>query len=91
MAGCRRARGGSSLKILESIADGLPVVSTRVGAEGLCLTPGDGLRAPSRLHATAARGRALVLRRYDWDVLADDLERSWERCVARRPADALAF
>lgn len=42
-----RIGGGSRLKILESLAAGLPVVSTRVGAEGLMLraghdyTPGD--------------------------------------------------
>jgi polysaccharide biosynthesis protein PslH len=35
-----RIGGGSRLKILEALASGLPVVSTRVGAEGLELTPG---------------------------------------------------
>jgi glycosyltransferase involved in cell wall biosynthesis len=34
-----RIGGGSRLKILEALASGLPVVSTRVGAEGLCLEP----------------------------------------------------
>jgi glycosyltransferase involved in cell wall biosynthesis len=34
-----RIGGGSRLKILEAIAAGLPVVSTRVGAEGLIFTP----------------------------------------------------
>jgi glycosyltransferase involved in cell wall biosynthesis len=34
-----RIGGGSRLKILEALASGLPVVSTAVGAEGLCLTP----------------------------------------------------
>jgi glycosyltransferase involved in cell wall biosynthesis len=38
-----RIGGGSRLKILESLACGLPVVSTRVGAEGLCLVPGKHL------------------------------------------------
>jgi len=35
-----RIGGGSRLKILEALACGLHVVSTRVGAEGLCLVPG---------------------------------------------------
>jgi glycosyltransferase involved in cell wall biosynthesis len=35
-----RIGGGSRLKILEGLACGTPVVSTRVGAEGLHLTPG---------------------------------------------------
>jgi glycosyltransferase involved in cell wall biosynthesis len=34
-----RVGGGSRLKILESLATATPVVSTRVGAEGLRLTP----------------------------------------------------
>jgi glycosyltransferase involved in cell wall biosynthesis len=34
-----RIGGGSRLKILEALAAGLPVVSTRVGAEGLALSP----------------------------------------------------
>jgi glycosyltransferase involved in cell wall biosynthesis len=34
-----RIGGGTRLKILEALASGVPVVSTRVGAEGLCLDP----------------------------------------------------
>jgi glycosyltransferase involved in cell wall biosynthesis len=46
LAGCGllvvplRIGGGSRLKILEALASGTPVVSTRVGAEGLCLEAG---------------------------------------------------
>ena len=96
-----RVGGGSRLKVLESLAAGLPVVSTTVGAEGLCLRDGEHLtladtpeamaaelvtvlRDPRAARARAAKGRALVLERYDWDVLADTLERSWERCVSAR-------
>lgn len=35
-----RAGGGTRLKIYESMAGGLPVVSTTIGAEGLAVTPG---------------------------------------------------
>ncbi|SIO61485.1 Glycosyltransferase involved in cell wall bisynthesis [Singulisphaera sp. GP187] len=38
-----RIGGGSRLKILEALASGLPVVSTRIGAEGLRLTSGRDL------------------------------------------------
>jgi polysaccharide biosynthesis protein PslH len=38
-----RIGGGSRLKILEALAAGTPVVSTRVGAEGLDLAPGRDL------------------------------------------------
>lgn len=39
------------------------------------------IREPQRAAEIAAKGRALVLDRYDWDHLADALERSWERCL----------
>jgi glycosyltransferase involved in cell wall biosynthesis len=38
-----RIGGGTRLKILESLAMGIPVVSTRKGAEGLALVPGRDL------------------------------------------------
>jgi glycosyltransferase involved in cell wall biosynthesis len=92
-----RIGGGSRLKILEGLAAGLPVVSTRVGAEGLRLEPGRDLevvertedmaralvaclRDPQPAREMAARGRRLVLERYDWDALADRLEAVWLGC-----------
>jgi glycosyltransferase involved in cell wall biosynthesis len=95
-----RIGGGSRLKILEALACGLPVVSTRVGAEGLCLEAGqhltitdgtsgfaevllDCLRSPESARKQAERGRHQVLECYDWDTLAERLERVWLRCVEK--------
>ncbi len=49
-----RIGGGSRLKILEALATGLPVVSTRVGAEGLRLTAGHDLAVVERVEEMAA-------------------------------------
>ncbi|MBI1914223.1 MAG: glycosyltransferase [Planctomycetes bacterium] len=93
-----RIGGGSRLKILEALATGLPVVSTRVGAEGLALEDGRHLTVretvpelagalleclghPAPALARAEEGRRRVLERYDWDILADRLERIWLDCA----------
>jgi glycosyltransferase involved in cell wall biosynthesis len=95
-----RIGGGSRLKILEALACGLPVVSTRIGAEGLSLEAGrhltvtDGnagfaeallecLRSPEPARVQAERGRRRVLECYDWDTLAERLERLWLSCVEK--------
>jgi glycosyltransferase involved in cell wall biosynthesis len=93
-----RIGGGSRLKILEALAAGVPVVSTKIGAEGLCLEAGRdltitrdtedlasaliaGLRSPERLAQQATSGRERVLARYDWDTIAEEMERVWLDCV----------
>jgi glycosyltransferase involved in cell wall biosynthesis len=50
-----RIGGGSRLKILEAFAAGLPVISTRVGAEGLRVSDGVHLAAVDHLGQMAAR------------------------------------
>jgi glycosyltransferase involved in cell wall biosynthesis len=62
-----RIGGGSRLKILEALATAMPVVSTRVGAEGLWLEPGQHLTvvegienmADALVHAIRAPALAL--------------------------------
>jgi glycosyltransferase involved in cell wall biosynthesis len=99
-----RVGGGSRLKILEALAMNTPVVSTRVGAEGLELTPDRDLtvvedvddlpgaiiraiQSPAAAQDQGKRGREMVLRRYGWDALADQMERAWLHCVAEEPAE----
>jgi glycosyltransferase involved in cell wall biosynthesis len=55
-----RIGGGSRLKILEALAAGLPVVSTTVGAEGLCIEPGrDFVRADTAAEMIGALVEAI--------------------------------
>jgi glycosyltransferase involved in cell wall biosynthesis len=93
-----RIGGGSRLKILEALACGLPVVASKVAAEGLLLKPNEdyvqaeeetmadalvqALRHPGRMQAQAQHARRIVLDLYDWDVLARKLEAVWERARA---------
>jgi glycosyltransferase involved in cell wall biosynthesis len=59
-----RVGGGSRLKILEALATATPVVSSRVGAEGLHLVPGRHLTVSSDL-AGVAEGLIHAIRRPD--------------------------
>lgn len=74
--------GGTRLKILEAFAAGLPVISTRVGMEGIAAQSGTHflqaernemataiiqlLKNPSEGMRLAAAARALVCKQYDW-------------------------
>jgi glycosyltransferase involved in cell wall biosynthesis len=94
-----RIGGGSRLKILEALACGLPVVSTRIGAEGLSLEPERHLvvaeledmatalvrclRDPQTAGELAERGQRFVRVRYDWEGLADRLEQVWIDCLGK--------
>jgi glycosyltransferase involved in cell wall biosynthesis len=43
------------------------------------------IHAPEDARDQAERGRQVVLEFYDWDALADQMERVWIQCVERRP------
>jgi glycosyltransferase involved in cell wall biosynthesis len=89
-----QAGGGTRLKILEAFAAGLPVVSTRVGCEGIRVKDGEHLviadipqfaaavvqvlRDPNRARESARRSRYLARELYDWGV------------VGKRTCDAVA-
>jgi glycosyltransferase involved in cell wall biosynthesis len=75
-----RIGGGSRLKILEALASGLPVVSTRIGAEGLALRPGrDYTRADTPEEVARALSDCL-----DQPDKARDQARQGRRTVAGR-------
>ncbi|HLW76723.1 MAG TPA: glycosyltransferase family 4 protein, partial [Bryobacteraceae bacterium] len=84
-----RIAGGTRLKILEAMAAGVPVVSTKLGAEGLAVSPGENIliaesvedwRAamgklgdPATWNRQAGAARALVEARYDWQEIGRTL------------------
>jgi polysaccharide biosynthesis protein PslH len=96
-----RLGAGTRLKILEAMALGTPVVSTRKGAEGLEVTPGEDILiadtptqfadAVLRLlgdaalrERLAAKGRALVAGRYNWDVIGQQMQQWLSQVIERR-------
>jgi glycosyltransferase involved in cell wall biosynthesis len=92
-----RVGGGTRLKILEAMAAGVPVVSTRLGVEGIEAEDGrdlmiadtpqqmivavEALLTPECGAGLAASARGLVERRYDWGILAEQLYRIHEGLV----------
>jgi glycosyltransferase involved in cell wall biosynthesis len=82
-----RIGGGSRLKILEALAAGTPVVSTRVGAEGLELTPErDLLLADTPDELTRAALRAIARP----DDLADTADSGRRQVLGRYSWELLA-
>jgi glycosyltransferase involved in cell wall biosynthesis len=83
-----RTGSGTRLKILEAMAAGVPVISTRIGAEGLQVTPDKDillaeqqqewqaslstLQQPDRWKEVAQAAREYVSR-HDWEVLGGKL------------------
>jgi len=87
--------GGSSLKTLEFLSCGLPLISTEVGVRGLGLAAGVHFahaekadfaarlnhlrRRPDDLARLAAAGRALVNERYSWRAIATSVHGELEQ------------
>jgi glycosyltransferase involved in cell wall biosynthesis len=100
-----RIGGGSRLKIIEALATECPVVSSKVGAEGLELAAGrhyteansvaemsaailDAMRRPEHHRVLARQGRKIVVRCYDWSMLALQLEAIWREHAGGGPDGA---
>ncbi len=66
-----RSGGGSRLKILEAMASGRPVVSTRLGCEGLALESGKDLFMADRPEEFAQRINELLANPGLWRQMAD--------------------
>lgn len=94
-----RIGGGTRLKIYEAMAAALPIVSTRVGAEGLDVTDGkdivleddpaqfaDALAAllqDGEKRRTIGDAAAATAARFDWSVIATDFESVLERVATQ--------
>jgi glycosyltransferase involved in cell wall biosynthesis len=82
-----RIGGGSRLKILEALACGLPVVSTRIGAEGLDLRHGRDLVLAENIEGMAASLLACIRDPHSARALAQNGRR---RVLERYDWDVLA-
>jgi glycosyltransferase involved in cell wall biosynthesis len=87
-----RAGGGSRLKILESMAAGVPVISTSLGAEGLEVTDGENILLADSVRAFRDAVNRLAIGPELWAKLAS----AGRELVSRRYAwssvgDALAL
>lgn len=83
-----RIGGGSRLKILEALASGVPVVSTRTGAEGLCLEPGRDLTVVEDVDDLAV---AVVANVRSPQAALEQAERGRQQVLERYDWDNLAL
>ncbi len=82
-----RIGGGSRLKILEALASGTPVVSTRIGAEGLRLEAGRDLTIVEDVDDLAG---ALISAIRNPELLDEQAERGREKVLEQYDWDRLA-
>lgn len=82
-----RIGGGSRLKILEALASGTPVVSTRIGAEGLRLKSGQDLTVVEDISDLS---NALIEAIRHPDVIRAESERGREKVLEHYDWDSLA-
>ncbi len=82
-----RVGGGSRLKIIEAAANGLPVVSTRIGAEGLDFRGGEHYLAAEQIEHMA-EPIIRTMRNYDASLAMAD--RAHDMVVAHYQWDSLA-
>lgn len=95
-----RIGGGTKYKILEAMAAGAPVITTKLGIEGmhavhqkhvlLAETPEEvlpllgALADMKKRMAITAAARKLVETRYSWDMIAGALDTAWKDAYARK-------
>lgn len=83
-----RIGGGTRLKIYESMAASVPVVSTSIGAEGLAIHPPHDIRIADQPEAFAAQCVELLENRETHDQMAEEARKmvtthfSWERIAS---------
>jgi len=82
-----RIGGGSRLKILEALSSCTPVVSTRVGAEGLCLEDGRHLNVVESIDDLAP---ALITALRNPDVLQQQAIEGRQRVLSQYDWDRLS-
>ncbi len=95
-----RQGAGSSLKVPEYLAAGLPVISTEIGARGFLRDAANVIRVCQREKFTdelqmlardgdlrqslSTKGRRLAVEKYDWSVTLKPLLRTVERLVSEQ-------
>lgn len=82
-----RIGGGSRLKIIEAAANGLPVVSTRTGAEGLDLRGGEHYLPAGQIEQMA---EPIIRAMRNYDACLAMAERARTMVVAHYQWDSLA-